>query len=64
MTPQQAKDEFIAKGECPAHWADQHGFSRSLTYQVLNGRSAMRRGEAHQIAVKLGIKPDPVKHRT
>jgi gp16 family phage-associated protein len=61
MTPQQRKSKFIANGESIGTWADKHGFRRPDVYRVLNGQSPGLRGKPHQIAVKLGIKPDPSK---
>lgn len=63
MTPQEAKAAFRARGESAAEWADRNGFDRTVVYRVLNGRSACWRGQSHRVAVALGIKPDPVKHR-
>lgn len=61
MTPEQVKAKFHAQGVPVSEWADQHGFRRSDVYRVLNGFSACKRGLQHEIAVKLGIKPDPAK---
>ena len=64
MTPQQRKQQFIARGECAGQWADKHGFRRPDVYRVLNGRTPALRGTLHQIAVSLGIKPHPTKTPT
>lgn len=61
MTPQQVKARFHAEGKPVSEWADAHGFRRCDVYRVLNGFSACKRGLQHEIAVKLGIKPDPNK---
>lgn len=63
MTPQQVKDNFSAQGVPVSRWADENGFRRCDVYRVLNGFSACKRGLQHEIAVKLGIKPDPAKTR-
>lgn len=63
MTPQQVKEQFRARGETAAQWADSNGFPRDVVYRVLNSRSACWRGKPHQVAVALGIKPDPIKAR-
>lgn len=63
MTPEQAKAGFRARGETVADWSARHGFRRDYVYKILNGRSVGVYGEMHRIAVALGIKPDPVKHR-
>ena len=59
MTPQQAKEQFIARGESIAKWADSKGFPHAVVYRVLNGRSPGLRGRHHEVAVALGIKPNP-----
>ena len=64
MTPQQRKQQFINKGQSVREWAASNGLKdKDLTavYRVLNGQSPARRGKHHEIAVKLGIKPDPEK---
>ena len=61
MTPQQVKAQFHAKGIPVSSWADENGFRRSDVYRVLNGFAACKRGLPHEIAVKLGLKPDPSK---
>lgn len=61
MTPKQVKDRFLAQGIPVSQWADEHGYRRSDVYRVLNGFSRCKRGLPHEIAVKLGIKPDPTK---
>lgn len=59
MTPQQVKSDFHAKGIPVSDWADANNFRRCDVYRVLNGQAACKRGIPHQIAVKLGLKPDP-----
>lgn len=61
MTPQQVKERFHAQGIPVSRWADENGFRRPDVYRVLNGTSRCTRGIPHEIAVKLGIKPDPTK---
>lgn len=65
MTPQQRKQQFIARGESVSAWAELNGFDikkdLAAVYRVLNGQSPARRGKHHEIAVKLGIKPNPEK---
>jgi len=53
---QAIKRKFEAQGENVADWARARGFSPQHVYDVLNGRSAGRRGSAHAIAVALGLK--------
>ena len=59
MTPEQRKQQFINQGASVTEWAMKHGFARCSVYRVLNGQNPARRGKYHQIAVELGIKPDP-----
>ena len=63
MTPQQRKQKFVDRGESVKGWAEANGFGEELTavYRVLNAQSPARRGKHHEIAVKLGLKPDPSK---
>jgi len=53
----RVKSDFFARGEGISEWALAHGFSPSLVYGVLSGRTKGRRGQAHRIAVELGLKP-------
>ena len=66
MTPlqikaQQVKASFADQGIPVSEWADQNGYRRSDVYRVLNGFTACKRGLPHDIAVKLGLKPNPAK---
>ena len=61
MTPEQVKAQFHAKGIPISSWADENGYRRSDVYRVLNGFTACKRGLPHEIAVKLGLKPNPAK---
>ncbi|WP_343639849.1 DNA-binding protein [Roseateles sp.] len=54
-----AKNSFFARGEQISTWAEKHGFSKDLVYSVLAGRAKGHRGQAHRIAVALGLKPLP-----
>ena len=56
----QLKAHFNAQGIPVSQWADENGFRRSDVYRVLNGYSPCKRGAFHEIAVKLGLKPDPL----
>lgn len=53
------KQAFYARGERISDWAQSHGFSRALVYSVLNGRTQGRAGQAHLIAIALGLKAQP-----
>lgn len=56
-----ARYRFYVEGETVADWARSRGFDLQLTYSVLNGRLRGRWGQAHRIAVALGLKPDGSK---
>ena len=53
------RQAFVDAGVSVSEWADHHGFRRESVYAVLSGRSKGRRGEAHRIAVALGLKSLP-----
>jgi gp16 family phage-associated protein len=55
----RARAGFFQRGESIAEWARKHGFRPNAVYQVLNGHALPSRGQAHQIAVALGVKPLP-----
>ena len=55
-TASEAKAEMLRRGETAADWARKHGVSGDLVRGVLSGRVRGRNGEAHKIAVLLGIK--------
>ena len=53
---EQVRRKFEDSGMTVAEWARRHGFSVGCVYDVLRGKSLGRRGEAHRVAVALGIK--------
>lgn len=53
------KADFERRGETISKWAQREGFDAQNVYAVLSGRNRGIRGEAHSIAVRLGIKADP-----
>lgn len=55
-TPQQVRDELARKGISISSWATANGFSTSMVFDVLAGRKKGLRGQAHRIAVSLGMK--------
>lgn len=57
-TAEEVRSAFLASGLTIADWAKQNGFKTDLVYSVLRGRVRGARGEAHRIAVALGLK-DP-----
>lgn len=59
QTPESANAWFISHGICKAHWAQAQGFNRMILVDLLRGRLKGLRGEAHRVAVALGLKADP-----
>jgi len=59
-TLEQAKAEFVKRGETIAQWAREHGFDPEHVRAVLYGRAKGKWGESHKIAVALGIKDDEI----
>lgn len=57
MTADQIKQGFRQRGETITDWAQRHGYTRQAVYRVLNGQEKGFYGQAHEIAVKLGMKP-------
>lgn len=56
MTPEQLKKKFEREGRSFADWARAHNYSVVAVYRVLNGFTKAKRGQGHEIAVKLGLK--------
>jgi gp16 family phage-associated protein len=50
------REDFYQRGESVADWSRLHGFRPNAVYRVLSGQSLAARGNAHKIAVALGIK--------
>ncbi|ATN13037.1 MULTISPECIES: DNA-binding protein [Pseudomonas] len=55
-TAAQAKAWLEHQGKSVQAFAREHGVDPATTYQVLAGRKKGRRGEAHKVAVLLGMK--------
>lgn len=55
----RVRAQFRAEGVSIAEWARARGFNRFTVYRVLSGKVKGTRGEAHKIAVALGLKPEP-----
>lgn len=55
-TRKQVLDAFESGGLKVSDWAREHGFKREHVYAVLSGRARGRWGEAHAVAVALGLK--------
>lgn len=57
LTAEQVKERFRQHGKTFTSWAEENGYSRNEVYRVLNGQAKANYGKAHEIAVKLGLKP-------
>lgn len=57
LTPEKVKERFRTQGITVTDWAREHGFPRNAVYLVLNGVTKAHYGQAHEIAVALGLKP-------
>jgi gp16 family phage-associated protein len=55
-TAAEARADLQAKGISITQWSIANKFSPNLVFEVLGGRKKCVRGQAHEIAVKLGIK--------
>lgn len=55
-TPDEIRAEFKRKGVSISSWALANGFSTNLVFEVLSGRKKCIRGQAHKVAVMLGMK--------
>ncbi len=55
----RVRSDFFARGLSVAAWSREHGFPPNAVYRVLSGQSLAMRGNAHRIAVALGIKQPP-----
>lgn len=56
LTPDQVRQRFKLQGITQTEWAKQHGFDRRAVYRVLSGTDKGNFGQAHKIAVALGLK--------
>ena len=56
MSIEQIKASFESQGLSVKTWALERGFRPTAVYHVLNGMNKGRRGNAHRIAVALGLK--------
>ena len=59
MTPDQVKANFRREGRTFSAWARENGYTPHRVIRVLNGFDKGHYGIAHEIAVKLGLKPQP-----
>ncbi|MGB4227735.1 MAG: DNA-binding protein [Candidatus Dechloromonas phosphoritropha] len=62
-TSDQVRAEFKEEGITITKWAQDRGYPLNKVYRVLSGIEKGYYGKAHEIAVALGIKPEPPKSR-
>ncbi len=55
-TQEDVRREFAIRGIAISQWAREMGYSPGLVHQVLAGRLKCVRGQAHEVAVALGLK--------
>jgi len=56
LTPDQVRQRLRQRGRTLTQWAADHGFDRKAVYRVMNGTDKAYYGNAHKIAVELGLK--------
>jgi gp16 family phage-associated protein len=56
LTPDQVRETMRLAGVTLTQWAEQRGYRREAVYRVLSGRDKAHYGQAHDIAVALGLK--------
>ena len=61
ITPDQLKQRLRREGKTLAQWARDNGYTPNKVYRVTGGIDKGYYGDAHEIAVKLGLKPGPEK---
>lgn len=59
MTREQVKARLSEQGITIKQWADENGYDRETVYKVFQGVRKARYGRGHEIAVALGLKPNP-----
>lgn len=57
------KTEFARTGTSISAWARENGVQARTVFYVLNSGGKAYRGEAHRVAVLLGIKEGEIVHR-
>ena len=62
-TAEEVRAELKRQGISITQWAIANQFSPNLVFEVLGGRKKCVRGQAHEIAVKLGIKDGDLERR-
>lgn len=59
LAAQAFKARLQAEGKTITEWAAEHGFPRGAVYRVMGGFDKAHYGQAHRIAVAIGLKPAP-----
>ena len=59
LTAPEVRQWFLDHGISVTDWARERGFRREVVYAALAGRTRGYRGQAHQVAVALGLKKQP-----
>lgn len=62
-TVAEVRAELQRAGLSLAEWARTHKVSYSLSYEVLRGRIKGHRGQAHDIAVLMGLKHGQLRRK-
>lgn len=61
ITPEQFKQDLLAKGQTISQWARDHGYTPRQASLVLNGQVKGRYGISHEIAVNMGLKEGTIQ---
>lgn len=56
MNLDRVKKRFEREGRTFSGWARENGFKPGTVIAVVNGTNKGRRGQAHEVAVALGLK--------
>lgn len=59
ITIEEFRAKLDAQGKSVRQWAKENGFNIHLVNAINIGRLKCKRGQAHEIAVAMGIKADP-----
>jgi gp16 family phage-associated protein len=60
---EEVRTEFAKTGTSISAWARENGVQARTVFYVLNSGGKAYRGEAHKVAVLLGIKRGEIVHR-
>lgn len=55
-TAEEVREWFYTAGMSYKEWAAPHGYNPDVVGDLLRGKSIGRRGQAHNVAVRLGMK--------